>query len=716
MTLFSGTLILRKVYTIFHGMRFSYSANLLTFENYNVFNLIFFEDSAVSRGFDMRDNRGAIFKEWNNMIDGKPVDSALVRPEILKSWLECRKNGIHARETIHRNTDAGKLLKRSAELVSAAKPFMAMINEIIAGSGLRIDCIDHDGFFLCACGDPTLLKESESNGLVTGCDVSLNSLGTNAAGLCLSLKRPVQVLGAEHYNINLHNLNCSATPIYAPGGILIGALNILSYVTPQNRQTLGLTTSIAMAIENQLALTRTITSLKVSNSQLNTIMEYLPQGVVSLDKSGQVDSYNKRALEMFSISKKGNTHSRISTLKSIIDSLPLSTQGKHRPDQEYTIQVGERKKSFVINSRRIEDGEKTLVMIEDTGRIMSLSAAQSNRTSYTFSDISGKCPHIKEAKKLAAMVATTGSSVLLVGESGTGKELFAQAIHAASNRSRYPFVAINCGAIPADIIESELFGYEPGAFTGAREAGKPGRLETASGGTLFLDEVEAMPLSFQVKLLRAFSSKNLVRVGGVNEIPLDIRIISASKVDLLEEVNQGRFREDLYYRIATFPLHIPPLQERGGDIRILTSQFLSQLKSEYSRSDIFAEEPFYEALEAYSWRGNVRELRNTIERAVLMGMEHNCLTPAHLPQQIQTAWMTQKLKQRAVKYISHESSGKRSLLKIAEETAILMVLEEEKGNISRSAKRLGIARSTLYQKIEASPQLVTVVNSDSRMN
>lgn len=312
----------------------------------------------------------------------------------------------------------------------------------------------------------------------------------------------------------------------------------------------------------------------------------------------------------------------------------------------------------------IGDGEKTLLLIEDSSRIMSLSAAQANRTSYTFADIIGECPEIKQAIQLASMVANTSSSVLLVGESGAGKELFAQAIHAASDRSRHPFVAINCGAIPADIIESELFGYEAGAFTGAREAGKAGRLEAASGGTLFLDEVEAMPLSFQVKLLRAFSSRSIVRVGGVTDIPIDIRIISASKVDLQSEINEGRFREDLYYRIATFPIDIPPLHKRGGDIRLLAKQFLGMLRSEYALTEIFVEDQFFEALEAHSWRGNVRELRNIIERAVLMSSGQENLGIEHLPELIRQGWMTSKLKNELRKWSVRKWIAKNHISKL----------------------------------------------------
>ena len=167
----------------------------------------------------------AIVQQWNNLINGDTVDASRIRPAILQSWKHCREKGVDAHCVLRSNGNVTLLLERSAELIAAAKPFMEMINEVIAGSGLRIDCIDHEGYFLCSCGDPTLVKESESNGFVTGCHVGLDTLGTNAAGLCLSLEKPVQVLGPEHYNVNLHNLNCSATPIHAPNSELVGVLN-----------------------------------------------------------------------------------------------------------------------------------------------------------------------------------------------------------------------------------------------------------------------------------------------------------------------------------------------------------------------------------------------------------------------------------------------------------------------------------------------------------
>lgn len=641
-----------------------------------------------------------IAAQWDNLVNGRKVNSAFIRPEIYASWCDCRSKAIDPHCAMSRSADVPDLLERSKELISAAQPFMSMINEVVTGSGLRIDCIDHEGYFLCACGDQKLLQESEYNGFVSGCNVAIDHIGTNAAGLCIALQRPVQVLGPEHYNVNLHNLNCSATPVFDADGRLAGVLNILSYATPQNPQTLGLTASLAKAIENQLALSRSVNSLKLSNLELNAIIEYLPQGVIALNRAGKVERYNRKALELLSISAKLSVAQRHRLLHRVIGELPPNVRHGKGREREYTLLIGGSKRSYMITAQSIEKGERTLIMIEDSGRIQSLSAAQSNKTSFTFDDIKGECVDIIKARDLAGMVAATDSSVLLIGESGTGKELFAQAIHSASERSHKPFVAINCGAIPADIIESELFGYEPGAFTGARSAGKPGRLEMADGGTLFLDEIEAMPLSFQVKLLRAFSARSMVRVGGVAEIPLNIRIIAAAKVDLLGEVTHGRFREDLYYRIATFPITIPPLHRRGKDIALLTGHFLEQLSHEYGRSLIRADESFYKMLAIWPWRGNIRELRNVIERAVVVGLDEQVLTPLHLPEALHSAWLSGSLKDN-VQVSMQRGDAHQSLLQIAEEAVINMVLKEENGNISRAARRLGIARSTLYKKLDS---------------
>lgn len=297
--------------------------------------------------------------------------------------------------------------------------------------------------------------------------------------------------------------------------------------------------------------------------------------------------------------------------------------------------------------------------------------------------------------------------MLVIGESGTGKELFAQAIHNSSDRANEPFVAINCGAIPPELIESELFGYVAGAFTGALKSGKTGKLELAHGGTLFFDEVESMPLTVQIKLLRALSTKKICRVGGVEEVPINIRLISACKGDLLDDADKGNFREDLYYRISTILVSLPPLRKRKGDIPLLAEHFLKLCGADLGAMELTMEKKFLNALSDYSWRGNIRELRNVIERAIVLRKESTELGLNLLPERIIKSHLykdTKKVLEPSFS-ASARKSEKFDLLKIAEEIAIEKVFIEENGNITKISKVLGISKPTLYSKINKSKKL-----------
>ena len=324
---------------------------------------------------------------------------------------------------------------------------------------------------------------------------------------------------------------------------------------------------------------------------------------------------------------------------------------------------------------------------------------QDNNTIYTFENIVGECDKMREAKELAKQIAGLDTPVLLWGESGTGKEVFAQAIHNGSGRSGEPFIGINCGAIPRELIESELFGYDGGSFTGARKEGGIGKLEAANGGTLFLDEVESMPLDVQIKLLRVLSTFRVTRVGSNKEIPIDIRIISATKKDLYIESEQGRFREDLYYRINTIALRIPPLRERGGDIRMLADFYISKVKKNIGITELMIPGDFYEMLDNYDWKGNVRELRNIIEGAVSLSKNGGVLNTSMLPDR-----MTGRNKD-IEQTLSDAEKGRNKRLKEIEVDVIRNAIEFTNGNLSAAAKALGIARSTLYKKIKENQEL-----------
>lgn len=304
----------------------------------------------------------------------------------------------------------------------------------------------------------------------------------------------------------------------------------------------------------------------------------------------------------------------------------------------------------------------------------------------------GDSPGIREVREQISRVARTDSKVLIMGESGTGKELVAWAIHHQSPRREQPFVKMNCAAIPDELTESELFGYEKGAFTGAGEA-HDGKFLQADGGTLFLDEIADMSLRVQTKVLRVLQDGQFERIGGKSTLQVDVRVIAATNRNLEELVRQGKFREDLYYRLNVFPITVPPLRERREDIPLLLDYFIARYCSENNRRPVQLDPAVVEVLQNYSWPGNVRELKNLVERLLIMAPGVRIET-SHLPPH---------LFQRAVP-TGNLAPGSKSLKEIremAEREYILQCLKACGGNVSRAARLLGLERTNLHKKMKA---------------
>ena len=300
-----------------------------------------------------------------------------------------------------------------------------------------------------------------------------------------------------------------------------------------------------------------------------------------------------------------------------------------------------------------------------------------------FEDMLGTSPAMESVFVAVRKVAVTDAPVLVIGESGTGKELVARAVHRLGARHKGPFVAINCGAIPENLLESELFGHEKGAFTGAHVQRK-GRIETAHGGTLFLDEIGDLPLPLQVKLLRFLQERRIERVGGRQEIPVDVRVVAATNADLRQGMRDGRFREDLYYRIGVVVIAVPPLRDRGDDVLLLAASFLQQYAAESrKRSNGFSREAL-EALVAHGWPGNVRELENRVKRAVVMAE-----SPRIQPADLELDGIPRP-----------EGRALREVRADLERETIQRALAKHKGNVTRTAAELGVSRPTLYGLIE----------------
>ncbi|WML57912.1 sigma 54-interacting transcriptional regulator [Neobacillus sp. PS2-9] len=326
------------------------------------------------------------------------------------------------------------------------------------------------------------------------------------------------------------------------------------------------------------------------------------------------------------------------------------------------------------------------------------------KSKYQFSDLIGNSQSFLAAKKLAERISESNSSVLLIGESGTGKELFAHAIHNNSMRESLPFVAINCASIPEHLLESELFGYEEGAFTGAKKGGKKGQFEIANNGTLFLDEIGDMPLSMQSKLLRVLQEKEVQRVGAPKSIPVDVRIIAATHRDLEKLVEEGKFRQDLYYRLNVIKIEIPPLRKRKEDIPQISISLLKKLERRFYRKGIELSAGVKERLMQHAWPGNIRELENVLERTINV-LDGKTIELVHLPLYLR------ELEPESPSEIESRTESNQPLEEIslpvvplketlahAEKKAILNALNVTNGNKQEAAKLLEIGKTSFYEK------------------
>lgn len=326
------------------------------------------------------------------------------------------------------------------------------------------------------------------------------------------------------------------------------------------------------------------------------------------------------------------------------------------------------------------------------------------KSKYRFDDLIGNSPVFLAAKALAERISGSQSAVLLIGESGTGKELFAHAIHQNSTRAAFPFVPINCASIPEQLLESELFGYEEGAFTGAKRGGKKGHFQMANYGTIFLDEIGDMPLSMQSKLLRVLQEKELQRVGGQKSIQVDVRVIAATHRDLEKMVEEGTFRQDLYYRLNVIKIEIPPLRDRKKDIQFISNHLLKKLEHTFHRQNIKLSLSVIERLEMHSWPGNIRELENVLERAVNV-IDGNTIELSHLPLYLRdqdsnnkSLLVTDRSADIRQDFTTLPVQPLKDTLAFVEKNVIKSAIQAANGNKLEAAKLLQISKTSFYEK------------------
>ncbi len=631
---------------------------------------------------------------WENVVlKGLPPDRQ-IRPEVLRSWLRCREIGLDpfskSSPPILSSDELNRLLKRNKDLIEVSNSVMNMIEISVRDTGFIITLTDKDGYVLVFQGDKDILEMAMQNYYLPGCLRTIEHAGTNAIGVCLIEGKPIQLTGAEHYKIHHHPWTCSSAPIYDSRGRLIGAITLSGRSIGKHKHTLALVIEAAETIESRLREKDLIEEKQRLNSMLTLTFNSISDGVISFDTNLHITHINSTAAEMLGLDIESVIGNQLEDVVRAEDTLTQALKTmKYFNSIETSFICPTGHKSYICSFNPIQNNSShaigAIITMTEKRQVISIAKKISgNYAKYLFKDIKGRNPALLKQIELAKIAAKTNSRVLIIGESGTGKELFAHAIHNHSNRRNGPFVAISCAAIPRDLIESELFGYRGGAFTGARREGQIGKFELANNGTLFLDEVDGLPLDLQAKLLRVLQQNEIRRLGDTRTIPVNVRVIAASNSDLMTEAENNNFREDFYYRLNVVEIVIPPLRERIVDLELLIDHIMTRQYQEMGIGKIQISDEVLEILKNYSWPGNVRELENCIERALLLS-QGKTIHKTHLPDRL---WKTSRVfGDKAV-----------PLSKVYKEM-IETTLDQCGGNVSMAARKLKVARSTLYRKM-----------------
>lgn len=624
-------------------------------------------------------------------------EAHIYREIINRSHKRCIQYGIEKCRAlpakIFKGEELKMLLDKNNELVKIARPFIEILYDLLRGSGFSIYLTDKDGIVLTIIGDRDIIEDQTRVGIIVGADLSEKSAGTNAMGTALYENCSIQASGEDHFITAFHIWTCSAAVIHNEKGDIIGSLNLTGRRQLAHPHTLGLVVAAVKSIENQLKVEKTQNELLEAYEYLNTVMDSVNAGIFAADTNGVIKAVNNTLCSMLEIEIEKIINKKAVNVLDNWEFILGQIKRKNTYENKEIIYFGNKKKNrFDLSVYPIKnktgDITGTVAIFKDIQNVYNLVNKYTGMSAtYTFDDIIGESKAILKLKEQAKSISNSPSTVLIQGESGTGKELIAQSIHNNSNRRNNSFVAINCGAIPKSLIESELFGYEEGAFTGAKKGGHPGKFELANGGTLFLDEIGEMPLDMQVSLLRVLQEGCVSRLGGNKCTYTDARIIAATNKDLKKEIERGTFREDLYYRLSVIPIYVPPLREREGDIELLIQYFLKVKSVKLEKPIPKVKYDLFEKLIGYNWPGNVREMENCIENIV------------NLDGNTSFNFETKNLDYKLYNSVASELEYNMCSLDEWEQKAILSCIDKCNGNISKAAQILGVNRSTLHSKI-----------------
>lgn len=602
---------------------------------------------------------------WKKFIDEGVFDSNRINERISESWHRCRQANVNPYmnkgQKILSSNVFQEQKKKSEIFLDIALPQIQNMRKTIDELQMMALLIDPDGYVLSLSGNKQTLKRAKHINFIEGVKWTEAAVGTNAIGTALEIEEAIMISGTEHYSVASHSWSCAAAPIHNDDGKLIGVLDFSCPIEFSHPYMLGMVTSIAHAIEREC-------SIRVHQNELHLIHRFLDV----IDSDEQVVICNHRDVI---VSASKSVRERINNWSR----MKLEELMHHGLETKLEIPV-------YSNERMIGK----CMYLKKNKQINTYSAFAFIK-GITFSGVTGTSKAFQHTLEEIKLVSPTDASVYVCGETGVGKEYVARAIHENSPRKDGPFIAVNCGSLPKELMESELFGYVEGAFTGARRQGYKGKFEQAHGGTLFLDEIGEVPPEMQVALLRVLQERTITPIGSSKEVPVNIRIITATHKDLLRLVEEGKFRQDLYYRLHVYPLYVPSLIERKEDI----SYFIQHFCERKNWNVVFPKSICNQFLQ-HTWPGNIRELVNVLERIYILSQGREICEK-------QVAFLLQTMmgnQQQLELQVENKTEYPLNFREKIQRDSMIEVLQKTNGNVSLAAKLLDVPRSTFYKRMQ----------------
>lgn len=602
---------------------------------------------------------------------------------VARSWSRSLRAGLSPIGRIDCSDNlSGQALQRARtvnhDLVCHSEPVMEYLFEQVRHSHSMVILSDAQGVLMHTLGDLDFLTKAERVALMCGASWAENQRGTNAIGTALAESRDVEIHGAEHFLDRNGFLTCAAAPILSAQGHLMGILDISGDHRSRHPHTLGLVATSARMIENSLILSSCRHQILVQLHPRAEGIGSVAQGLMAFSEDGWLVGANRKGLDWL-----GLQHADVGAVTwaqqfdvPLVHLLAAEHKAGARPRLVHT-----------------PSGQPLYAQVHHHTRARQRLTMNATLKKDALAELDTGDVQWKAAADKARRVVDKAIPLLVLGESGVGKEIFAKAVHANSMRRNKPFVAVNCAALPEQLIEAELFGYVSGAFTGAHRQGSSGRLREADGGTLFLDEIGDMPLSAQTRLLRVLQERQVTPLGSGTPVDVNFSLICATHQDLSRAVEQGRFRSDLYYRINGLALKLPALRDRT-DFAALTRRLLTDLAG---GQDLQIDPEVMSRLEAYRWPGNLRQYSQALKTAIaLLGSHESLISWAHLPDDLVLALQDS---------IACSHGAPVQNLQQLSRKAIQQALENARGNVSAAARQLGISRQTLYRKLQERPEM-----------